>query len=150
MLHFWIWTGLENKLRENTVNAFFLWRRNSTMDVVIRIRNCESNERDVTSTADLKYCLRRRRESAVCVRVDQRIVSVSGECTYRYWDVDPSPDSGTRATYRPTSVPCAVLGSRRVNGSNVGPFEVDKVVSWLFPFSLGSATRNVLAMTGYS
>ncbi|KYN32961.1 hypothetical protein ALC56_12777 [Trachymyrmex septentrionalis] len=49
------------------------------------------------------------------------------------------PDSRTRATYRRTSVPCVVLGSRRVNGSNVGPFEVDKVVSWLS--SWGRASR---------
>lgn len=48
-------------------------------------------------------------------------------------------DSRTRATYRPMSVPCVVLGSRRVNGSNVGPFEADKVVSWLS--SRGRARR---------
>lgn len=112
-----------------TVNTFFLWQGNSTMDVVFGFEIAKGT-RNVTSTADLKCRSRQRRESAVCVRVDQRIVSVSGRCTYiPILGCRSEPDSGTRATYRPTSVPCAVLGSRRVNGSNVGPFEVDKVVS---------------------
>ncbi|KYQ55737.1 hypothetical protein ALC60_05379 [Trachymyrmex zeteki] len=43
------------------------------------------------------------------------------------------PDSRTRATYRRMSVPCVVLGSRRVNGSNVGPFEyVRTEIKFLF------------------
>ncbi|EFN70428.1 hypothetical protein EAG_08723 [Camponotus floridanus] len=93
------------------------------MDVVFGF-GIAKGTRNVTSTADLKCRSRRRRESAVCVRVDQRIASVSGGCTYiPILGCRSEPDSRTRATYRPTSVPCAILGSRRVNGSNVGPFE---------------------------
>lgn len=86
-----------------------------------------------------KASSRRQRVPALCVcAVYQRIVCLG----WMYIPVPGCrsvPDSRTRTTYRPTSVPCVVLGSRRVNGSNVGPFEVDKVVSWLS--SWGRARR---------
>jgi len=117
------------------------WWRNSTVNSIFGLGiTREIAEPNVDNECGrFKATSRRLRVPAVCVcAVCQWIVCLG-------WMYIPVPgcrselDSRTRATYRRTSVPCVVLGSRRVNGSNVGPFEIDKVVSWLS--SWGPASR---------